>query len=122
MPIIQRREHLTKNIEEIIITGLARDSGSVSFILLFPVDIPYFKKWIPVVKGLPKLFEILFGVAIEHAIPLLSRLSFTSSKSSVEIPFQRSLSANVQGHAMRATTKQLGMPQLERNHIQALTL
>src|SRR5687767_11651746 len=105
MTIIQRREHPAKNIEKVIITGLARDSGSVSFILLFPVDLPYFEKWIPVVKRLPKLFEILFGVAIEHAIPLWYWLSFISSESSVEIPFQRSFSSNVQGHAMRATTK-----------------
>ena len=68
MPIVQRREHLAKNIEQLIITGLARDSSPVSFILPLPVDIPYFEKWISVVKGLPKLFEILFGVAIEHAI------------------------------------------------------
>ena len=72
MPVIQRLEHLAKNIEQFIITGLARDSGPVSFILLLPIDIPYFEKWIPVVKGLPKLFEILFGVAIEHAISLWS--------------------------------------------------
>src|SRR5687768_12726833 len=80
MTIIQRREHLAKDFEKLIITGLARDSGPVSFILLFPVDIPYFEKWIPVVKGLPKLFEIRFGVAIEHAIPLWYWLSFISSE------------------------------------------
>src|SRR5687767_9452785 len=82
MPIIQRREHLAKNIEQLIITRLARDSTPVSFILLLPVDTPYFEKWIPVVKGHPKLFEILFGVAIEHAIPLpaLSCISNATSK------------------------------------------
>jgi len=73
MPIVQRREHLAKDIEQFVITGLARDLRSISFVLLLPVDIPYFEKWIPVVKGLPKLFEILFGVAIDHAIPLWSR-------------------------------------------------
>jgi hypothetical protein len=123
MPIIQRREHQAKNIEQLIITCLARDLSSVSFILLLPVDIPYFEKWITVVKGLPKLFEILFGVAIEHARPLLCLLSFISGWiASVEIPFQRSFSAHVQSYAMRSTTKQLGVPQLKRNYIQTLPL
>ena len=44
------------------------------------------------------------------------------SRASVEIPFQRSFSPHVQSHAMRATTKQLGVPQLKRNHIQTLPL
>src|SRR5580765_5692872 len=124
MPVVQRCEHPAQNLEQLIITGLARDPGSISFILFLPVDIPYFEEWIPVVKGLPKLFEILFGVAIEHAISLWSRRSgfISIGIGSVEIPLQCSFSADVQSHAVRAATKQLGVSQLERNHIQTLPL
>src|ERR1700730_6995625 len=66
MAVIQRVEHLTEDIEELIITGVLCDLGSIGVILLFPVDIPQLEKWIPVVKGLPQLFEILFRVAIDH--------------------------------------------------------
>src|SRR5688500_12197968 len=124
MPIVQRPEHLAKNIEQLIITGLARDFSSVRFILLLPVDIPFFEKWLSVGKGLPQLFSLLFGVVIEHAISLFSRRSgfISSGVGSVEIPFQRSFSPDVQSHAMRTTTKQLGVPQLKWNHIQTLPL
>ena len=63
MPVIQWVEHLAEDIEELIITGVPCDFGSVGVILLFPVDIPQFEKWIPVVKGLPQFSEILFRVA-----------------------------------------------------------
>jgi hypothetical protein len=66
MPVMQRGEHLAENIEELIITGLPCDFWSVDVILLFPVDIPQLEKWIPVVEGLPQLFEILFRVATLH--------------------------------------------------------
>jgi hypothetical protein len=66
MPVIQRVEHLAEDIEEFIVTGLPCDFGSVGVILLVPVNIPQFEKWIPVAKGLPELFEILFRVAIDH--------------------------------------------------------
>jgi hypothetical protein len=66
MSVIQRVEHLAENIEEFLVGGPAGDLGAVGVILLFPVDIPQLEKWIPVVKGLPQLFEILFRVAIRH--------------------------------------------------------
>lgn len=66
MPVIQRIEHQAEDIEQLIITRLPRDFGSVGFILLFPVDTPQFEKWIPVVKGLPQVFEILFRVRNDH--------------------------------------------------------
>lgn len=72
MPVMQRGEHLAENIEELIVTGLPRDFWSVGVILLFPVDIPQLEKWIPVVEGLPQLFEILFRVANDHGIVDLS--------------------------------------------------
>jgi len=34
--------------------------------LLFPVDMPQFEKWIPVAKSLPQFFEILFRVTNDH--------------------------------------------------------
>jgi hypothetical protein len=66
MPVMQWGEHLAENIEEFIIIGLPCDFWPVGVILLFPVDIPQFEKWIPVVEGLPQLFEILFRVANDH--------------------------------------------------------
>src|SRR5450631_857634 len=66
MPVMQRGEHLAENIEELMITGLPCDFWSVDVILFFPVDIPQLEKWIPVVEGLPQLFEILFGVTNLH--------------------------------------------------------
>jgi hypothetical protein len=66
MPVMQRGEHLAENIEELIITDLPCDFWSVGVILFFPVDISQFEKWIPVVEGLPQLFEILFRVANDH--------------------------------------------------------
>ena len=66
MPVMQRGEHLAENIEELIITGLPCDFWSVGVILFFPIDIPQFEKWIPVVEGLPQLLEILFRVANDH--------------------------------------------------------
>jgi hypothetical protein len=84
VPVIQRVEHLAEDIEEFIVTGLPCDFGSVGIILLVPVDIPQFEKWIPVAKGLPELFEILFRVAIDHgsvdlsSIPLCEEVSSTT--------------------------------------------
>ena len=66
MPVMQRGEHLAENIEELIITGLPCDFWSVGVILFFPIDIPQFEKWIPVVEGLPQLFEVLCRVANDH--------------------------------------------------------
>jgi hypothetical protein len=51
MPVIQRVEHLAKNIEEFIIAGITRDLRS---------------EGIPVVKGLPQLPEVFFGIANYH--------------------------------------------------------
>src|SRR5258708_6801610 len=72
VPVIQRIEHPAEDIEELIITGLSRDFGPIGVILIFPVDIPQLEKWIPVVKGLPQLFEILFRVANDHGSVELS--------------------------------------------------
>jgi hypothetical protein len=66
MPVMQRSEQLAENIEELIITGLPRDFWSVGPKLFFPVDIPQFEKWIPVVEGLPQHFEVLFRVTNDH--------------------------------------------------------
>jgi hypothetical protein len=66
MPVMQGGEHLAENIEELIITGLRCDFWSVGVVLFFPVDISQFEKWIPIVEGLPQLFEILFRVANDH--------------------------------------------------------
>jgi hypothetical protein len=62
MAIIQRIEHLAKYVEKFIICGQRGYFGSVGFILLFPVDIPQFEKWIPVMKGFPQFLEIKFRV------------------------------------------------------------
>ncbi len=81
MPVIQRTEHLTEDIEELIIAGLICNFGSVGVILLFPIDIPQFEKWVSVVEGLPQKFEILFRVANVHVTVNLSvaaRLSLIS--------------------------------------------
>ena len=67
MAVIQRLEHLAADIEELIITSLRCDFGSVGNVLLLPIDIPQFEKWLPVVEGLPQLFEILFRVANDHS-------------------------------------------------------
>ena len=66
MPVIQWVEHLAKNIEELIITGFARDLRSVDVVLLSPVDLSQLEEGIPVVKGLPQLLEILFRIANDH--------------------------------------------------------
>src|ERR1700730_1380653 len=66
MPVMQRGEHLAENIEEVIITGLRCDFWPVGVILLFPVDIPQFEKWISILEDLPQLFQILFSVANDH--------------------------------------------------------
>ena len=66
MPIIQRVEHLAKNIEELIIAGFTRDLRPMDVVLLSPVDLSQLEEGIPVVKGLPQLLEILFGIANDH--------------------------------------------------------
>jgi len=66
MPVAQRLEHLAEDIEKLVIAGLASDFVSVDFVLPLPIDIPQCEKWIPVVKGLPQLFEILFRVVNDH--------------------------------------------------------
>ena len=66
MPVIQRVEHPAEDIEELVVTGLTCDPGPVGVVLLLPVDLPQLEKWIPVVKGLPQLLEILLGIAIAH--------------------------------------------------------
>ena len=66
MPVIQRVEHLAKNIEELIIAGITRDLRSVDVVLLPPIDLSQLEEGIPVVKGLPQLLEIVFGIANYH--------------------------------------------------------
>jgi hypothetical protein len=67
MSVIQRIEHLAEDVEELVIAGLACDFGPIGLVLLCPVDVPQFEKWIPVVKGPPQLLEVLFGVANGHS-------------------------------------------------------
>lgn len=69
MPVIQRVEHLAEDVEKLIITSFRGDSGSVGVILIFPVDIPQRKKWVPVVKGLPQILKIFFRVASDLLCP-----------------------------------------------------
>jgi hypothetical protein len=71
MPIIQRGKHLAENIEELVIAGLPRDLRSVGLILRDPVDFAQREKWISAIKGVPKLFEIRFGVANDHEVTWL---------------------------------------------------
>jgi hypothetical protein len=66
MPVIQRLEHLAKNIEKLSITGFTRDLRSVHVVLLLPVDISQLEEGIPTVKGLSQLLEILLGIANKH--------------------------------------------------------
>ena len=66
MPVIQWVKYLAQDFEELIITSLFCHFRPVDVILLFPVDVPQFEKWIPVVKSLPQLFEILFRVTNDH--------------------------------------------------------
>src|SRR5271154_2049287 len=82
MPVMQRGKHLAEKIKELIITGLPCDFWSVGLILFFPVDIPQFEKWIPIVEGLPQLFEILFRVANDHGSIDLS----TSARDAASAP------------------------------------
>ena len=82
MPVTQRGEHLAENIEEFIVTGLPCDFWSVDVILFFPVDIPQLEKWLPVVEGLPQLFEILFRVTNDHGRVELS----TSARDAASAP------------------------------------
>ena len=63
MTVIQRVEHLAHDIEELVIAGFTRDLRSVDVVLLSPVDLSQLEEGIPVVKGLPQLLEILFGIA-----------------------------------------------------------
>jgi len=66
MPVVQRVEHLTEDIEERVITGFPCDFRSVDIVLLLPINIPQFEKRIPFMEGLPQLFEILFRIADDH--------------------------------------------------------
>ena len=66
MPVIQRIEHPAEDIEQLVIPGFICDFGSVDVILVFPVDIPQFEKWVSVAEGVPQEFEILFRVASGH--------------------------------------------------------
>jgi hypothetical protein len=59
-------EHLTKNIEELIVTGGASNHGPIHFILLIPVHTPQLEIWISVVEGLPQFLKILFRVTNGH--------------------------------------------------------
>jgi hypothetical protein len=96
MAVIQRVEHLAEDIEELIITCLPCDFGSAGNVLLLPIDISQFEKWIPVTEGFPQLFEILFGVANDHGgDPLCS----------IEVALERSSSADVQRNAMEPTAQ-----------------
>src|SRR6478609_7473971 len=62
MTVIQRIEHPTQDIEQLLIAGLRRYLRSVSVVLLIPVNIPQFEEWVSVVECLPQHLEILLGV------------------------------------------------------------
>jgi len=53
MPIVQRGQHVAKNIEELIFAGIRRNFWSEDVVLFFPINIPQLEEWIPVKKGLP---------------------------------------------------------------------
>ncbi len=88
MPVIQWLEHLAENIKKLIITGFTCDFGPERFVLLIPVDIAQAKKRIPVVKSVPQVFKILFGIAIDHdsdefstTIPFSIKWNYCNKKS-----------------------------------------
>ena len=55
-------EHLAKYVEEFIISSERENPGSVSLVLLFPVNFPEVEKWIPVLKRFPQFLEIRLRV------------------------------------------------------------
>src|SRR3954449_4374851 len=66
MPVIHRIQHQAEDIEERGVTGLLCGLWSVDVILLLPINVPQFEKWISIVEGVPQFFEILFRVSNRH--------------------------------------------------------